>query len=47
MTSVHRYVVFDRIADYLAMGWIIGGYASHHSILMHACICNPQGRAPL
>jgi hypothetical protein len=41
-----RYVPFSRVEEFLQMGWIVGNYASHHSILMRACICNPQGKPP-
>lgn len=37
-----RYVPFDRIADYLLLGWHFCGIASHHSALMHSCACHDK-----
>lgn len=43
----YRYVQFERIEAFMAMGWLLGPLASHHSVFMFACACNPEGVAPL
>lgn len=47
MTETYRYVPFGRVERFLKMGWMIGPFASHHSVFMFACACNPEGRMPL
>jgi hypothetical protein len=47
MTGIYRYVKFDRIESFVQMGWMLGGFASHYSVFMFACACNPEGRAPI
>lgn len=39
---IFRYVIFDRIESYLAMGWMICGLASAHSVLMRSCHCHEK-----
>ena len=46
MILTYRYVRMDQIEAFLQMGWLLGPFASHHSIFMFACICNVDGKAP-
>lgn len=37
-----RYATFDRLADWLALGWHFVGPASQHSVyVVWLCECNP------
>lgn len=48
MSGIYRYVIPERIASFLAMGWIFEREISaHYSFLMRACCCNGDGREPL
>jgi len=45
--QVYRYVEWRRVEDFLAMGWMPGNPASEWSMFMFACVCNPEGKAPI
>lgn len=48
--GVYRYARRNRLADFMAMGWIdLGPCPRHHgdwSHLVRACLCNPDGKGP-
>lgn len=43
MTRSYRYVMWERVEDFMMMGWMIGNPASEHSAFCWACVCNPLG----
>jgi hypothetical protein len=48
--TLTRYVPHHAIDAWLAMGWLLisdlGGSHGFYSVLMGACVCNPDGRQP-
>ena len=49
--GIYRYVRWDRVLDYHALGWIdlgsLPGPHGHWSTLMKACVCNASGKEPV
>ena len=44
--SLYRYATFDRLSDWLSLGWHFVGPASHHSAFV-VWLCECPAREPM